>query len=189
MAVNQKAAAAWHMIHERKLTMEATAKALSIRTLDVSDLRIAHKKLLDAKATARATRAGVAAAEPLADVAAIELAHRERVFGTTLMHLIETAQVNIISANGQKPVLSDQYTALRSAARDLQIDDGLALSEFLCTYPPALPAFIAKIEDASSARSANCSRSRCLSWTYSIFPRRTNSGLRGDRHFRRARGT
>ncbi|MEA2731227.1 MAG: hypothetical protein QOF70_5702 [Acetobacteraceae bacterium] len=68
---------------------------------------------------------------------------------TTLMHLIETALVNVIPADGQKPALSDQYRVLRRAARNLQIDDGLALSGFLCTYLPALPDFIAKIQDTS----------------------------------------
>jgi hypothetical protein len=71
---------------------------------------------------------------------------------TTLTHLIETAQVNVIPADGQKPVLAGQYGALQRAARDLQIDDGAALSGFLCNYLPALPDLIAKIEGASPSR-------------------------------------
>jgi hypothetical protein len=77
-----KAAEAWRLIHECKFTMAATAKALHVGTLDVGDLPIAHKKLLAAEATAWATKAGVAAAEPLASVAAAEAAQRERIFGT-----------------------------------------------------------------------------------------------------------
>jgi hypothetical protein len=74
---------------------------------------------------------------PVSRLTARSYSRSRGALATTLMHLIETAQVNVISADGQKPVLSDQYRALRRAACDLQIDDGLALSGFLCTYPPA----------------------------------------------------
>jgi hypothetical protein len=92
-----KAAACWSMIHDRRQTMAATAKALSVGTLDVGDMLIAHKPIVDAEATARATKAGVAAAVPLASVADIELAQRERILGTARRLLAESVESEAIA--------------------------------------------------------------------------------------------
>ena len=49
------------------------------------------------------------------------------------------------SSPSSRPKLGDQYRLLRSAAAEIEIDDDLPLSRFLCTYAPALPEFMTKV--------------------------------------------
>ena len=73
-------------------------------------------------------------------------AHRRRSrLATLLMTLIEAAKLNRIEAAASVVRLSDQYRALREAAREVELDEGIPLSSYLCTYPPALPKLMAKI--------------------------------------------
>jgi hypothetical protein len=84
------------MIHGRKMTMPQTAKALGCATMDVGELLIAHKRVLDAAAKDMATRAG-ACADVQIDVAAAELAHRERVFGKARKLVREGVEIECIA--------------------------------------------------------------------------------------------
>jgi len=53
------------------------------------------------------------------------------------------------SSPSSRPKLGDQYRLLRSAAGEIEIDDDLPLSRYLCTYAPALPEFMTKVGAAS----------------------------------------
>ncbi len=68
---------------------------------------------------------------------------------TLLMHLIEEGGLNQIQPLGGVVALGEQYKAMRRAAQHVQIDEGILLSEFLCTYPPALPDLCARIARVS----------------------------------------
>lgn len=65
---------------------------------------------------------------------------------TLLMQLIETAELNRVPARGDVAPLGEQYKALRAAARAIDIDEGVKLSSFFCTYLPGLPELIARLE-------------------------------------------
>jgi hypothetical protein len=49
------------------------------------------------------------------------------------MQLIDAGRLNVLSEGGRNTSLSEQYKAIRLAARDVQIDDRVRLSEYLCT--------------------------------------------------------
>ena len=49
------------------------------------------------------------------------------------------------SSPSSRPKLGDQYRLLRSAAGEIEIDDDLPLSRYLCTYAPALSEFMTKV--------------------------------------------
>ena len=70
--------------------------------------------------------------------------HRGRL-ATLLMTLLEQAGLTRIPPG--QPLLSivEQYRALRTAAREIELEEGVALANFLCTYRPALPELMAKI--------------------------------------------
>ncbi len=79
--------------------------------------------------------------------------HRRRSrLATLLMTLIEAAKLNRIEAAAPNVRLSEQYRALREAAREVELDEGIPLSSYLCTYPPALPELVAKIARTEPAR-------------------------------------
>ena len=71
---------------------------------------------------------------------------------TLLMRLIEEAGLNQVLPVGATAALGEQYKAIRRAAQRVEIDEGVSLSEFLCTYPPALPDFCARIARVSPSR-------------------------------------
>ena len=77
---------------------------------------------------------------------------------TLLMRLIEEAGLNQALPVGGATALGEQYKAIRRAARGVEIDQGVALSEFLCTYPPALPDFCARIARVSPSRFGRSKR-------------------------------
>lgn len=54
-----------------------------------------------------------------------------------------------------RPKLGDQYRLLRGAAAEVEIDDNLPLSRFFCTYAPALPEFMAKVDAAPALHFKN----------------------------------
>ncbi len=64
---------------------------------------------------------------------------------TLLMGMIEEAGLNQALPVGGAAALGERYKAIRRAAHGVEIDEGVALSEFLCTSPPALPDFCARI--------------------------------------------
>ncbi len=68
---------------------------------------------------------------------------------TLLMHLIEDSGLNQVQPLGGIAALGEQYKAMRRAAQRVEIDEGVPLSEFLCTYPPALPDLCARIARVS----------------------------------------
>ncbi len=69
-----------------------------------------------------------------------------------LMRLIEEAGLNQVLPVGSIAALGEQYKAIRRAAQGVEIDESVNLSEFLCTYPPALPDFCARIARVSPSR-------------------------------------
>jgi hypothetical protein len=79
---------------------------------------------------------------------------------TTLMQLIDAARLNVISMSGGMPSISEQFKAIRLAARGIQIDDQVRLSEYLCTYLPALPELMVKIANTPASRFATTNRPR-----------------------------
>ncbi len=70
--------------------------------------------------------------------------HRGRL-ATLLMTLLEQAGLTRIGPGQPLPSIADQYRALRTAAREMELEEGVALASFLCTYLPALPELMAKI--------------------------------------------
>ncbi len=77
---------------------------------------------------------------------------------TLLMQLIENAGLNRIAATGQVAPVSDQYKVLRAAARGIKIDEGVRLSSFLCTFLPALPEFMVRLDQTSAAQFTKSGR-------------------------------
>jgi hypothetical protein len=71
---------------------------------------------------------------------------------TLLMQLIDDAELNHLAFGAVTASLREQYGALRVAARPLEIDDGVSLASFLCTYPPALPDLMVRIGQVSPSR-------------------------------------
>jgi len=59
----------------------------------------------------------------------------------TPLRLLQRA-VPLESSPSSRPKLGDQYRLLRSAAAEIEIDNNLPLSRFLCPYAPALLEFI-----------------------------------------------
>ena len=70
--------------------------------------------------------------------------HRGRL-ATLLMTLLEQAGLTRIGPGQPLPPIADQYRALRTAGREIELEEGVALASFLCTYLPALPELVAKI--------------------------------------------
>jgi hypothetical protein len=70
------------------------------------------------------------------------------------MTLMSDAGENHISPNAARPKLGEQFKALRTAARKLELDNELPVATFLCTYLPALPKFMDKIATAPAGRFA-----------------------------------
>ena len=68
-----------------------------------------------------------------------------------LFELIDRAGLNRIEAAGGRGI-AEQFAALRSAAEDIWLDEGASLQRYLCTYPPALPEFIDRIDRTSDTR-------------------------------------
>ncbi len=64
----------------------------------------------------------------------------------TMLRLLQIRSgLNRVASPFSRPKLGDQYRMLRGAAADIEIDDNLPLSRFLCTYAPALPEFMEKV--------------------------------------------
>ena len=64
---------------------------------------------------------------------------------TLLMMLLEKAGLTRIGPGQSVPPIADQYRALRTAAREIELEEDVILASFLCTYLPALPELMAKI--------------------------------------------
>ncbi len=64
---------------------------------------------------------------------------------TLLMLLLEKAGLTRIGPGQSVPSIADQYRALRTAAREIELEEDVILASFLCTYLPALPELMAKI--------------------------------------------
>ena len=64
---------------------------------------------------------------------------------TLLMMLLEKAGLTRIGPGQPLPSIADQYRALRTAAREIELEEDVILASFLCTYLPALPELVAKI--------------------------------------------
>jgi len=77
---------------------------------------------------------------------------RREALATLLMQLIEQAGLNRIPADGKGPDLGEQYRRLRAAAHAFELAKDLPVAAYLCTYPPALPAFFERIAAAPPAR-------------------------------------
>jgi hypothetical protein len=78
--------------------------------------------------------------EPTAPVPRFYSQRREAL-GTLLLQLVEKAGLNRVPADGKAPDLGEQYRRLRLAGHAIELDVDLPVSAYLCTYPPALPAF------------------------------------------------
>ncbi len=61
------------------------------------------------------------------------------------MMLLEKAGLTRIGPGQPLPSIADQYRALRTAAREIELEEDVILASFLCTYLPALPELMAKI--------------------------------------------
>ncbi len=70
--------------------------------------------------------------------------HRGRL-ATLLMMLLEKAGLTRIGPGQPLPSIADQYRALRTAAREIELEEDVILASFFCTYLPALPELMAKI--------------------------------------------
>lgn len=77
---------------------------------------------------------------------------------TTLMQLIDAARLNVISMSAGISSISEQFKGIRLSARDIQIDDQIRLSEYLCTYLPALPELMVKIAKTPASRFVTTNR-------------------------------
>ena len=62
-----------------------------------------------------------------------------------LMMLLEKAGLTRIGPGRPVPSIADQYRALRTAAREIELEEDVILASFLCAYLPALPELMAKI--------------------------------------------
>ena len=71
---------------------------------------------------------------------------------TLLMQLLEAAGIDCVAPDGAVASIADQFKALRAAARAVEIDAGVRLSDYLCTYAPALPELLRKVAAAPEAR-------------------------------------
>ena len=71
---------------------------------------------------------------------------------TLLMQLLEAAGIDRIAPDGAVAAIAEQFKALRAAARAVEIDAGVLLSDYLCTYAPALPELLRKVATAPAAR-------------------------------------
>ena len=71
---------------------------------------------------------------------------------TLLMQLLEAAGIDRIAPDGAVASIAEQFKALRAAARAVEIDAGVPLSDYLCTYAPALPELLRKVAAAPEAR-------------------------------------
>ena len=68
---------------------------------------------------------------------------------TLLADLLVRAGLNRIGPDGSVPTIAEQFRVLRAAAREIPIERDVPLSEFLCTYAPALPELPAKVDCAA----------------------------------------
>ena len=69
-----------------------------------------------------------------------------------LVQLVTEAGLQVIGPGWRPPALIDQFKAIWTAAKRIEIDGGVPLSEFLCTSPAKLGELIARIEAASPGR-------------------------------------
>jgi Reverse transcriptase (RNA-dependent DNA polymerase) len=90
--------------------------------------------------------------EPKPRVTGRSYARSRGALATALVQLLETARLNIMSPEGKAPGIAEQYKAIRLAARDVQIDERVRLSDHLCSYLPALPELMAKIAGTHPGR-------------------------------------
>jgi len=80
----------------------------------------------------------------------------------TMLRLLQIKSgLNRLASASSRPKLGDQYRLLRGASAEIEIDDNLPLSRFLCTYAPALPEFMAKM-GAAPARQFKNSRPHAI---------------------------
>lgn len=68
---------------------------------------------------------------------------------SVLMSLLARADLNRLEPGGKPGLLREHYARLHRAAKPVELEKGLLLSRFLCTYPPALHELIGKIEQAA----------------------------------------
>ena len=74
----------------------------------------------------------------------------------TMLRLLQIKSgLNRLTTASSRPKLGDQYRLLRAAAGEIEIDDNLHLSRFLCTYAPAMPEFMAKVGAAPARQFKN----------------------------------
>jgi hypothetical protein len=74
----------------------------------------------------------------------------------TMLRLLQIKSgLNRLASASSRPKLGDQFRLLRGAAAEIEIDDNLPLSRFLCTYAPALPEFMAKVGAAPARQFKN----------------------------------
>ena len=71
---------------------------------------------------------------------------------TLLAELLVRAGLNRIGPDGSVPKIAEQFRSLRTAARDIPLERDVLLSEFLCTYAPALSELLARVDGAPPAR-------------------------------------
>jgi hypothetical protein len=74
----------------------------------------------------------------------------------TMLRLLQIKSgLNRLTSTSSRPKLGDQYRLLRSAAAEIELDDGLPLSRLLCTYSPALSEFMDKVGNATARQFKN----------------------------------
>jgi hypothetical protein len=74
----------------------------------------------------------------------------------TMLRLLQIKSgLNWLTTASSRPKLGEQYRLLRTAAGEIEIDDNLHLSRFLCTYAPALAEFMAKVGAAQARQFKN----------------------------------
>jgi hypothetical protein len=74
----------------------------------------------------------------------------------TMLRLLQIKSgLNRLASASSRPKLGGQYRLLRGASTEIEIDDKLPLSRFLCTYAPALPEFMAKVGAAPPRQFKN----------------------------------
>jgi hypothetical protein len=74
----------------------------------------------------------------------------------TMLRLLQIKSgLNRQASPSSRPKLGDQYRLLRGAAGEIELDDNLPLSRFLCTYASALPEFMTKVGAAAPRQFKN----------------------------------
>ena len=87
----------------------------------------------------------------VAGVRSVSVGRRRSELAWLLLTLLEKGGLTRIEAGGIWPMAA-QFAALRQAAREIELEPGVRLPWFLCSYPPALPRLIQRVAETAPSR-------------------------------------